>query len=139
MDQKLREEQAGFCSGRSCIEQIFILCTIIEQSLEYQQHLSITFVDFTKPFDSVHRDSLWNIARSYGIPEQFVKIFQTLYLQSSCCVHTEDGYTDFFTIETGVGKGVSSLPSSSFLSLTLLCGVPLTKMALGYLGIHQHA
>ncbi|KAK1806238.1 hypothetical protein P4O66_000116 [Electrophorus voltai] len=48
--------------------------------------------------------------RAYGIPLRFVNIFQNLYISSSCCVRTDNGYTDFFNIETGVKQGCSLSP-----------------------------
>ena len=61
VNSKLRDEQAGFRSGRGTVEQIFILRNIIEQVVEWQATLYITFVDFEKAFDSVHRvyGKLW--------------------------------------------------------------------------------
>ena len=61
MDQRFREEQAGFRSGRSCTEQILILRNIIEQSRKRQKDIYVNFVDFKKAFDSIHRDTLWKI------------------------------------------------------------------------------
>ena len=58
---KLREQQAGFRSNRSCSEQIFTLRNI-EQCIEFQQPISLNSVDFKKAFDSIHRESLWKIA-----------------------------------------------------------------------------
>lgn len=55
---KLREEQAGFRRGRCSIDNIFTLRNIIEQCSEWQRCFYVSFVDFAKPFDSVHRDSL---------------------------------------------------------------------------------
>ena len=55
VDTKLRDEQAGFRKGRSTVEQIFVLRNIVE----WQSTLYITFVDFEKAFDSVHRESLY--------------------------------------------------------------------------------
>ena len=54
VNSKLRDEQAGFRSGRGTVEHIFILRNIIEQVVEWQATLYITFVDFEKAFDSVH-------------------------------------------------------------------------------------
>ena len=54
IDERLREEQAGFRSGRSCSEQILTLRNIIEQSCEFNQRVFINFVDFKKAFDSMH-------------------------------------------------------------------------------------
>jgi len=105
VDCTLRDEQAGYRKGRSCTEQIFTLRNIIEQSLEHQQDLIINFIDFRKAFDSVHRPSLWKILTYYGIPERFINIFKALYDNSSCCVKTASGYTEFFEIVSGVRQG----------------------------------
>ena len=58
VNSKLRDEQAGFRSGRGTVEQIFILLNIIEQVVKWLATLYIMFVDFEKAFDSVHRESL---------------------------------------------------------------------------------
>ena len=78
VDSRLREEQAGFRKGRSCIEQIFTLGTIIEQSLEHQTLLVINFIDFKKAFDSIHDQSLWKIFKLYGVPDKCINISKTL-------------------------------------------------------------
>ena len=79
VDKKLRKEQAGFRSGRSKIEQIFMLRNIIEQSVEWNASLYICFIDYEKAFDSVHRETLWRIMSSYGIPPPLVRIVQAMY------------------------------------------------------------
>jgi len=61
--------------------------------------------DFKKAFDSVHRPSLWKILTYYGIPDQFINILKALYDNSSCCVKTASGYTEFFEIVSGVCQG----------------------------------
>ena len=76
VNSKLRDEQVGFRSGRGTVEQIFILRNIIEQVVEWQATLYITFVDFEKAFDSVHRESLWKIMESYGIPCKIIYMVQ---------------------------------------------------------------
>ena len=44
------------------------------------------FVDFEKAFDSVHRESLWNIMRSYGIPDKMVRVTVGIYAGFECTV-----------------------------------------------------
>ena len=44
------------------------------------------------------------IAKLYGIPEKYINIFKNMYLNSSCCIRTNSGYTDYFNIMTGVRK-----------------------------------
>ncbi|KAK1804513.1 hypothetical protein P4O66_020515, partial [Electrophorus voltai] len=92
-------------SSAACSEQIYMLCNIIEQCIEFQRPLLINFIDFKKASDSVQRGSLWKVLRAYGIPQRFVNVFQNLYISSSCCVRTDDCYTDFFNIKTGVKQG----------------------------------
>lgn len=79
-----------------------MLCNIIEQYIKFQQSLAINFIDFRKAFDSIHRDSLWNICRRCGIPVQFINIFKIFYQSSNCCVKINSGATIFSNIITGV-------------------------------------
>ena len=79
IDDLLRKEQAGFRPGRGCIDQIFTLRNIIEQCTEWQRQLYINFVDFEKAFDSIHRESLWKILRSYGIPQHLINLIKAFY------------------------------------------------------------
>ena len=105
IDERLRNEQAGFRKERSCPEQIATLRNIIEQSLEFNTELHLNFLDFKKAFTSVHRDSLWKIVRLYGIPDQYIAIFKSLYAHSQCCIRTENGNTEYFDIISGVRQG----------------------------------
>uniref|UniRef100_A0A914X4B9 Reverse transcriptase domain-containing protein n=1 Tax=Plectus sambesii TaxID=2011161 RepID=A0A914X4B9_9BILA len=86
-------------------------------SLEYQQRLSINFIDFVKAFDSVHRESLWSILRVYGVPNKFVDLFRDLYQGSICCIRTNDGMTDFFSVKTGVRQGCILSPFLFLIAL----------------------
>ena len=69
VDTRLRDQQAGFRSNRSCTDQIATLRIIIEQSLEWKSSLYINFIDFEKAFDSLDRETLWKLMRHYGIPK----------------------------------------------------------------------
>ena len=79
LDEKLREEQAGFLDGRSCMDQIETLPIIVEQSIEWQSSLYINFIDFEKAFDSISREVLWRLLRYYGMPTKVVNIIRALY------------------------------------------------------------
>ena len=105
IDEILRPEQAGFREGKSATEQIFILRNIIEQSVELQSTLYINFIDFEKAFDSIHRDSLWEIMRQYGIPNKLINIVKLMYTDSMCAVLEDGKETDWFKVKTGVKQG----------------------------------
>jgi hypothetical protein len=72
VDATLRKVQAGFRQGRGCTDQIFALRNIMEQCIEWNAPVVINFIDFKKAFDSVHRETLWKILLSYGIPPKIV-------------------------------------------------------------------
>ena len=84
VDHALRKEQAGFRRGRGTVKQIFILRNILEQANEWNATLYIHFVDFAKAFDPVHRDSLWNIMKMYGIPLKLIRMVQARYKDFQC-------------------------------------------------------
>ena len=54
--------------------------------------LVINFIDFEKAFDSLHRPSLWDIMKAYGIPAKIIRIVQLLYQEGECAV-LDDGQT----------------------------------------------
>ena len=67
VDETLRENQAGFRKGRSCIDQIATLRIIIEQSEEWNSPLFMNSIEYEKALDSVDRSTLWTLKRHYGI------------------------------------------------------------------------
>ena len=131
IDHTLRQEQAGFRSGRSCCEQIFTLRNIIEQSQEFRAPLLINYIDFKKAFDSIHRESLWKIAKIYGVPDKYINIFKSLYRSSSCCVRTKCGNTIMFEIVTGVRQGCILSPFLFLLVIDFIMKKTVGDRSLG--------
>ena len=106
IDRNLREEQAGFRANRGCIDQIFSLRNIIEQCTEHNAELFINFVDFKKAFDSIHRESMWRILASYGVPKKLIDIISLFYNNFQCAVALDNNkITDWFSITSGVRQG----------------------------------
>ena len=79
LDALLREEQAGFRRGRSCVDQIATLHIIVEKSVEWQSSIYICFVDFPKAFDNVNRDVLFKLLPHNGVPEKITNLIRKLY------------------------------------------------------------
>jgi len=89
VDQLLRQQQAGFKPGRSCVDQIFSLRQITEKVPEGQRPVILNFVDFRKAFDGVHRPALWKILEQYGIPSKVVSIIQKLHYMRRAAMRSE--------------------------------------------------
>ena len=59
------EEQNGFRTGRSCIDQIFVMCSVFRNRKIEGKDTFLCFIDYKKAFDSVDRNlhmfELYNI------------------------------------------------------------------------------
>ena len=102
VDDLLRNEQSGFRKGRGCTDNIFTLRNILEQCTEWNRELYVNFIDYEKAFDSIHRDSLWQILRAYGIPQRIINIIKCFYSNFTCCIGQRDLS---FEVKTGVRQG----------------------------------
>ena len=54
IDCKLRINQKGLRKGRTTISQILAMRKIIEGTTEFNLKAIITFIDFSKAFDTIH-------------------------------------------------------------------------------------
>ncbi|CAF3297940.1 unnamed protein product, partial [Rotaria sp. Silwood2] len=105
MDKQLLEEQAGFRSNRSTIDQIFILKMIMEKSRNNNKPLHMCFIDIMKAYDSIDRALLWQICRHYGLSEKIVRMLQLLYKDTKAQVRINGELSDPFDINSGVQQG----------------------------------
>jgi exonuclease III len=101
----LRDQQAGFRSGRGCADQIFVMRQCVERRLRHGQPTVMVFIDFAAAFDSVHRESLWSVLRKCGVPELLVQILRDMYSNAQSCVRANGSLSTPFEIQTGVRQG----------------------------------
>ena len=79
LEERLRDEQAGFRIKRSCCDHIRSLRIVVEPTLEWNTGLYMVFVGFEKAFDSIDRGMLWKIVCYYGVPSKIIKMIQVLH------------------------------------------------------------
>lgn len=58
---------------------IFTLRQLQEKAVEQHQSLFVVFVDFSKAFDTVDRETLWKVLQIYGCPEKLVNIIKQFH------------------------------------------------------------
>ena len=105
VDELLRDNQARFRQSRSTSDQIATLRIIVEQSLEWRTPLYINFIDYEKAFDSLDRNTLWDLMASYGIPGKIISLVKNTYEGTSCRILHDSGLTEMFSIKTSVRQG----------------------------------
>ncbi|XP_072028291.1 uncharacterized protein [Amphiura filiformis] len=79
IDRLLRNNQNGFRAGRTTVSHILALRRIIEVVNAKNLPAIITFIDFRKAFDTIHRGKMLQILITYGLPKQIVDTIGRTY------------------------------------------------------------
>ena len=96
IEPQLMEAQCGFRKGRGTVDQIWVARQVIKNATEYRTPVHLSFVDFTKAYDSADRTALVAVLRSYGVLHQLVNVIQELHTDTRCHVRTGDGVSEDF-------------------------------------------
>ena len=97
--------QNGFRQGKSTIAHTLVLRRLIKCVKSHNLKAVLTFVDFRKAFDSIHRGRILRILRAYDVPDRIVQVIGLMYNGTSARILTPDGNTDYFEILAGVLQG----------------------------------
>ena len=96
----LHENQAGFRSGYSTTDHVFVLHSLLE--ILKVRKIKHFFVEFRKAFDSVWRIGLWRKLLQNGINEKFLQVIQNMYRDIKSCVKFANQISDVFNVFYGV-------------------------------------
>jgi len=104
-DKRTREGQAGFRSGRACADQIFALRELMAGRDQWGLPLVAVALDFSSAYDSVDRDSLWEVLRGEGMGPRTLRVIQAMYRGTSVRVRAGGGESEAFSVDKGVKQG----------------------------------
>ena len=110
IDPKLRYNQNGFRPKRTTVAQVLALRRIIEGVKANHLPAVITFIDFSKAFDTIHRGKMIKILKAYGIPPTLLRAIESMYTNTRAKVVSPDGETELFDITAGVLQGDTLAP-----------------------------
>ena len=79
MNHELPDVQAGFRKVRGARNQVANIHWIIEQARQFHKNIYFCFIDYTKAFDYVDHNKIWNILEEMGIPGQLTCLLRNLY------------------------------------------------------------
>ena len=79
VNRELPDVQAGFTKGRGTRDQIANICWIIKKAKQFQKNIDFCLIDYTKTFDCVDQNKLWEIFKEMGIPHHLTCLLRNLY------------------------------------------------------------
>ena len=78
VNQEIPDVQAGFRKGKGTRNQIANICWIIQKAQEFQKNTYFFFIDYTKAFEGVDHNKLWNILKEMGLPDHWTCLLRNL-------------------------------------------------------------
>nr|GEX11952.1 retrovirus-related Pol polyprotein LINE-1 [Tanacetum cinerariifolium] len=113
IERRLRREttnQFGFMSGRSSIEAIHLIRSLMEKFRERQRDLHLAFLDLEKAYDSVPRELIWKTLVDKGTSRRYIKVIKDMYDGARTRGRTPMGNTDVVPVEVGLHQGSAISP-----------------------------
>ncbi|GJX62682.1 putative pre-mRNA-processing factor 6-like [Tanacetum coccineum] len=109
-ETEVSENQFGFMPGRSSMEAIHIIRTLMEKYRERQNDLHLAFLDLEKAYDSVPRELIWKTLRDKGTLMKYIKVIQDMYEGARTYVWTPSGNSEYFPMDVGLHQGSAINP-----------------------------
>lgn len=104
------EAQTGFRPGFSTLHQLFTLQHFIDLATETEPLVCIK-IDFSKAYDMVPRDLLWEAVRRVGAGEDFINAIKSLYEDGELILGVGGTYGHRGKAKTGITQGSPLSPT----------------------------
>ena len=101
----LVDEQNGFKACRSCIDHIFVLCTVVRNRKLQGKSTFVCYIDYKKAFDSVERNLLLFKLSQIGITGNMYNAISSMYTNPRARVILNEYETEYFDCPVGVKQG----------------------------------
>lgn len=107
---KISEDQAGFTTGKSCLDNIFVIRQIAEKMMAKGKEVHMAFIDLEKAYDSVPINRLWMAMEKFGIPKSLLHFIKRMYV-CKACVKVGNRLSTEFSTTKGLRQGCGMSPT----------------------------
>ena len=76
-----------------------------KKAREFQKNIYFCFIDYTKAFDCMDHNKLWEILQEMGLPDHLTCLLSSQYAGQEATVKTGNGTKDWFQIGKGIHQG----------------------------------
>ena len=111
LEQEISTMQAGFREGRGTRDQIVNIRNIMEKCKIHRLPLYMVFIDYSKAFDCVSHNGMWETMKKMGFPKHLIDLACKMYEDQESAVRTSSGDTEWFAIGRGLRQGCILSPS----------------------------
>ena len=107
----LVDEQNGFRAGRSCLDHVFSLVTILRNRQAQNKSTFLNFVDFKNAFTAVDRNVLMYKLSQIGIVGNMYNALSSMYRDPKSRIILQGIPTDYFSCTVGLKQGAKESPT----------------------------
>jgi hypothetical protein len=99
------ESQCGFMPGRSTVDALLVSKLLSTFALEQDRPMYKCFIDLTKAYDKVDRQTLWRILQRLGVPPNLLRVIVNLHEGSMARVKVDGEKSEAFELRRGLKQG----------------------------------
>ena len=110
VETTVSENQFGFMPGRSTMEAIHLLRTLMEKYREKKKNLHLAFIDLEKAYDRVPREIIWGVLDKKGVTLRYIDVIKDMYNGVVTMVRTPTGEGSEFPVTIGLHQGSALSP-----------------------------
>jgi hypothetical protein len=83
------DSQCGFVAGKSTLDAISVSRMLASHAIETDTPLFKCYIDLTKAYDRVNKETVWEILRRLGTPPKLVNLIASLHNGAMATVKTD--------------------------------------------------